>query len=111
MRLVEAIEDVGAVFRRNPQAMVSHCQPHHLVPGVKADRDLHLVADGDGAPGVEELREHLAERLPDYMVPSAFVLLEGLPRLPNGKVNRKALPAPEGATLASAREYSCRSTR
>ncbi|MDP4147247.1 MAG: condensation domain-containing protein, partial [Bacillota bacterium] len=45
---------------------------------------------------VTELREHLSKDLPDYMIPAYFIQLENIPLTPNGKIDRKALPEPEG---------------
>ena len=61
----------------------------------------YLVADSaSGAPpSASELRTHLKRILPEYMVPSAFLFLEKLPVTPNGKINRKALPAPGSSDL------------
>ncbi|RKH61617.1 non-ribosomal peptide synthetase, partial [Corallococcus llansteffanensis] len=76
-------------------------------PGVRqavvvawGDADKRLVAyvaRASGAEGVdaEALRTRLRDKLPEYMVPAAFVVLPALPLTPSGKVDRKALPAPE----------------
>ncbi|MFC5720644.1 amino acid adenylation domain-containing protein [Streptomyces gamaensis] len=57
----------------------------------------HVVpADGTGGTSGGELRTALLADLPDYMVPARFVTLDALPYTPSGKVDRKALPAPEG---------------
>ncbi|MBZ0310734.1 MAG: AMP-binding protein, partial [Anaerolineae bacterium] len=54
----------------------------------------YMVTDGD-APDAGEWRPYLREKLPDYMIPSAFIALEALPLTPNGKIDRKALPVPD----------------
>ena len=59
-------------------------------PGISAQSDIDITA----------LRALARERLPEYMMPSAFVCLERLPLTPNGKVDRRALPAPEAEAFA-----------
>ncbi len=77
---------------------------HHLirecvvVAGEDASGNKRLVTyyvGGIDAPKNEELRHHLSQKLPDYMVPSLFIRLDSLPLSPNGKIDRKQLPAPE----------------
>jgi non-ribosomal peptide synthase protein (TIGR01720 family) len=87
--------EVEAALRRHPRVS-------DAVVVAREDGSIHkrlvayLVPVGD-APGVGELREFLEQALPDFMVPSVFVVLETLPLSPNGKVDRKALPAPDPA--------------
>src|SRR5437867_4503115 len=64
---------------------------------LKLDKRLlaYVVANQGFAPTINELRSFLKEKLPEYMVPSAFVFLDTLPLTPNGKIDRKALPTPD----------------
>jgi acyl carrier protein len=66
--------------------------------------DKRLVAYVVGDVEVDEVREHLRQSLPEYMVPAAFVPVERIPLTPNGKLDRRALPAP-GSDAYAAREY------
>jgi amino acid adenylation domain-containing protein len=55
----------------------------------------YIVPNGQSEFSVSDLRNFLKEKLPEYMIPSAFVRLKALPLTPNGKVERQALPAPD----------------
>ena len=88
--------------------LADHPSVQEAVAVVRKDAgDKHLVAylvprEGQ-TPVVEDVRDFLQERLPDYMVPSLFVVLESLPLSPSGKVDRLALPStsnikPQSAT-------------
>ncbi len=57
----------------------------------------YVVARSKPGPSSSEIRRHLKQTLPDYMVPAVFVALPTLPLTDNGKVDRRALPAPGGA--------------
>lgn len=68
-----------------------------------ADRRLvgYVVADRGARVSADDLRSRLADRLPEFMVPAAFLFVEAMPLSANGKLDRSALPAPDFAALAT----------
>ncbi|HEV2735654.1 MAG TPA: amino acid adenylation domain-containing protein, partial [Longimicrobiaceae bacterium] len=87
--------EVEAQFAAHPGVSEAVVVVREDVPGEKRLVG-YVVPSGQGVRA-EELREHLRARLPEHMVPSATVVLESIPLSPNGKVDRRALPAPDGA--------------
>jgi amino acid adenylation domain-containing protein len=65
----------------------------------------YVVPSADPGPQLAELRSHLMTQVPNYMVPSAFVMLEALPLTPSGKIDRRALPAAEAGRLGAEATY------
>src|SRR6266567_7164962 len=93
-------------------ALASHPGVKHAVVLAREDLDTgekrlvgYVVLHRKAPTTAEDLRQHLGEQLPDYMVPSALVTLDKLPLNANGKVDRQALPSPEEAGQAQPRTY------
>jgi amino acid adenylation domain-containing protein len=84
------LEEIEAVLSRHPSVRGAVVAEREYGPG-QTQLVCYVVCRRKSPPSISELRSYAKERLPDYMVP-AFVMLATLPLLPNGKVNRKALP-------------------
>jgi amino acid adenylation domain-containing protein len=70
----------------------------------------YFTTDNGQAPGSADLRRHLRDQLPPYMVPALFVRLDALPLTPNGKIDRRALPEPDRERAESQRVVTPPST-
>jgi amino acid adenylation domain-containing protein len=85
--------EVAGVLATHPQ--VAACAVIARDSGAGAELIAYVAPPAAQAPPARALREHLAERLPEYMIPARFIRLEELPLNSSGKVDRNALPAPE----------------
>ena len=85
--------EVEVVLAQHPAVKESVVVVQEVTPGVR--RLVGYVVSQQASSNTQEFRSFLRSKLPDYMVPSAFVFLGSLPLTPNGKVDRNALPVPQ----------------
>jgi amino acid adenylation domain-containing protein len=86
--------EIESVLERHPKLREVVVTVYEPIPG---DQRLvaYVVPKQNCIPNVSEFREFLKPKLPDYMMPSAFVFMDAMPLTPNGKLDRKALPEPD----------------
>ncbi|MEG4271929.1 MULTISPECIES: amino acid adenylation domain-containing protein [unclassified Microcoleus] len=88
--------EIEAALGQHPDIAQAVVVAREDAPGEKR-LAAYFVSNRKQAPSSSELRRFLATKLPDYMVPWAFVTLKSLPLTPNGKVDRRSLPEPDSA--------------
>ncbi len=96
--------EIETVLERHTQVRQAVVLVREEAPGDKRLVAYVVPATVGQPPSITAVRDFLQQRLPEYMVPAAFVFLEAMPLTSNGKVDRKALPTPNGALVATS-EY------
>ena len=86
--------EIEAVLAQHPSVCQAVVSTHQDVRGEKR-LVAYVVSDREHAPTASDLRSFLKDKVPEYMVPSVFMLLDSLPTMPNGKADRGALPEPD----------------
>ena len=86
--------EIEAILGQHPEVLDTTVMAREDQPGDKR-LAAYIRLHKESKITTGELRDFLKEQLPDYMIPSAFVVLDSLPLSPNGKIDRKALPRPE----------------
>ncbi|MFN6569386.1 amino acid adenylation domain-containing protein, partial [Dendronalium sp. ChiSLP03b] len=101
--------EIEAVINQHPQVRECVVVVREDEPGSKY-LTAYAVLHPEQQLTITELRHFLESKLPNYMVPTAFMMLESLPLTPNGKVNRRALPTPDLEQLVSRNSFVAPST-
>ncbi|WP_179099765.1 non-ribosomal peptide synthetase, partial [Burkholderia pseudomallei] len=101
---VAGMREVVVLARDSAAEMRDNATPNAPMPKSSSETEKRLVAYYTGDADVAALRAQAAQHLPSYMVPSAYVRLDAWPLTPNGKLDRRALPAPADDAYARA-EY------
>ncbi|MEB3219811.1 MAG: amino acid adenylation domain-containing protein [Nostocales cyanobacterium 94392] len=86
--------EIEALLEQHPQVRKTVVVAREDIPN-DCRLIAYLVADNNATHYLEELRGFLKHKLPEYMLPSTFVMLDTLPLTPNGKIDRRALPVPD----------------
>ena len=93
MKTLKHLERVKKLTAEQRQRLALRLEQRQAQDGNGQRLLAYLVARPGVPTSEEEIRDFAGKKMPEYMVPSAFVFLESLPLLPNGTVDRKALPA------------------
>lgn len=96
--------EIEATLGQHPAVQQAVVTVREDTPGDKR-LAAYLIPQAEAAPSPRELRGFLKNRLPAYMLPASFTILEAFPTTPNGKINRAALPAPERSSAETQKAF------